>query len=99
MPGNHDRIVEEQTLLCREILKQKIKNSTMLIDEEFTLNGIKFYGSPRTPEFFDWAFMYKRGKKAELIWSNIPDDTDILITHGPPKGILDKVGFDFRNRS
>jgi Icc-related predicted phosphoesterase len=23
------------------------------------------------------------------VWDSIPDDTDILIVHGPPKGILD----------
>ena len=25
----------------------------------------------------------------ELLWETIPEDVDILITHGPPKSILD----------
>jgi Icc-related predicted phosphoesterase len=27
------------------------------------------------------------------LWSQIPENLDILITHGPPKGILDHVKF------
>jgi Icc-related predicted phosphoesterase len=53
-----------------------------------TIDGIKFWGSPHTPTFGNWAFMKKR-EKINLVWQNIPDDTDILIVHGPPKGILD----------
>lgn len=50
---------------------------------------IKVYGSPWQPEFCAWAFNVQRGPKLAAIWSNIPEDTDILITHGPPQGILD----------
>ena len=43
----------------------------------------------RTPEFFDWAFMKKRGSDIDQVWRQIPKETDILITHGPPLGVLD----------
>lgn len=61
-----------------------------LEDERLGLAGLSFYGSPRTPIFFDWAYMYDREKGAD-IWQGIPDNTDVLITHGPPAGILDGV--------
>lgn len=52
--------------------------------------GYKVFGSPYTPTFFDWAFNLDIGPHLQAVWNEIPDDTDILITHGPPKDILDK---------
>lgn len=46
------------------------------------------FGSPYTPEFFYWAYMKPRSE-LDMVWRSIPADIDILITHGPPKGILD----------
>ncbi|KAF9108508.1 hypothetical protein BGX27_008326 [Mortierella sp. AM989] len=46
--------------------------------------GYKIWGSPWQPEFFNWAFNEERGK-LHKIWELIPTDTNILITHGPPK--------------
>jgi Icc-related predicted phosphoesterase len=51
--------------------------------------GYKWFGSPISPEFNNWAFNRKRGKEIARCWSKIPDDTQILISHGPPYGILD----------
>lgn len=56
-----------------------------------TLEGIKFYGSPWQPWFFDWAFNLQRGAEIRAKWDLIPLDTDVLITHGPAFGILDKT--------
>lgn len=57
---------------------------------------IKVFGSPQTPSFGNgWAFNKKREKMHEH-WINVPDDIDIFITHGPPKGILD-LSFDRQN--
>lgn len=53
------------------------------------IDGFNFYGSPYTPRFFDWAFMYDP-PEADGIWSKIPHDTDVLISHGPPYGIMDE---------
>lgn len=53
---------------------------------------IKIYGSPWQPEFFDWAFnLPRKGDELKSKWNAIPNDTDILITHGPAYGYLDKV--------
>jgi Icc-related predicted phosphoesterase len=76
-------------------------NFYYLNDSGCEIFGIKFWGSPVTPWFHDWAFnrnRYIEGITADNLtrsikphWDMIPDDTDILITHGPPYGILDKV--------
>jgi Icc-related predicted phosphoesterase len=43
------------------------------------------------PTFFDWAFNRDRGAAIDKHWQLIPKNTDILITHGPPFGVLDKT--------
>lgn len=59
-----------------------------------TIEGLNFWGSPATPTFGDgWGFNYDRGPAIDAIWEKIPMDTDILITHGPPFGILDAVKY------
>lgn len=54
------------------------------------IDGLKFWGSPVTPWFCDWAFNVHRGYQIRQYWKSIPDDVDVLITHGPPHGILDQ---------
>jgi len=61
-----------------------------LNDSPFEYEGLKFWGSPISPTFFDWSFNRDRGPKIKRHWDMIPNDTDILITHGPPAGILDR---------
>ncbi len=61
-----------------------------LEDSGVEIEGIKFWGSPVTPPFFNWAFM-RDPEKIVNHWDMIPNDTDVLITHGPPNGILDYV--------
>lgn len=87
IPGNHDRSLPDRA--ARGILR----HCTLLVDEETTFNGYKIYGSPWTPWFGGeyWAFNKHRGEDIREVWRDIPKDTDILITHGPPMGILDKV--------
>ena len=60
-------------------------------DSGITIDGIKIWGSPIQPEFFNWAFNRKRGAEIDKHWQLIPDDTDILVTHGPPFGYLDET--------
>jgi len=87
--GNHDRFCEshpEQTLQFSEDAGVTWLNDTGLIIEEK-----QFWGSPITPRFFDWSFMRDPGADIEKHWNLIPQDTSVLITHGPPLGILDEV--------
>jgi predicted phosphodiesterase len=50
------------------------------------IGGYEFFGSPYQPAFCGWAFNVPRGAQCNAKWSAIPDDTDVLITHGPPLG-------------
>jgi hypothetical protein len=67
----------------------KEKGIIYLFDSEVIIDGVKFYGSPWQPEFYDWAFNLPRGEKLAEKWAKIPGNTDILITHGPAHGMLD----------
>lgn len=91
--GNHDFGFEDSPEQVSEILKDY--NINYLEDNLYILGeypGIKIYGSPWQPEFCNWAFNLPRtGLELQEKWENIPKDTDILITHGPPWGHLDVV--------
>lgn len=100
--GNHDRSFDEVFMRehgrkniyedFREILKGLPSNAYYLENEDIIIDGVKFWGSPVTPDFFpeSWAFNKTRGKIITEVWEKIPKDTDVIITHGPPYGILDK---------
>ena len=64
---------------------------TYLHDSGIEIDGIKFWGSPYQPVFYNWAFQKERGSPYGLAehWEKIPEDTDVLITHGPPYGFGD----------
>lgn len=86
IPGNHD-------LLCEEPETAEIFTDIThyLVDEAVVIDSIKFYGSPWQPRFGTWAFNLFRGIQLRQKWAEIPDDTNVLITHGPPYGILDET--------
>lgn len=86
IPGNHDTLFERDEAMARSILT----NAITLINQGIDINGIKIWGSPWTPTFGKWHFMGHETKLGQ-IWGMIPDNTDILVTHGPPHGILDEV--------
>ncbi len=83
--GNHDWCFQEQEQESRTIMREVI----YLQDESAEVLGVKVYGSPWQPWFLDWAFNLPRGKALARIWAKIPADTDVLVTHSPPHGILD----------
>ncbi len=85
--GNHDLFLE--TLTLRKIKRLIPANIIYLQNSGTEIGGIKFWGSPVTPYFLGMAFNARAGKEIRKVWNKIPTETDILITHGPPKGILD----------
>ena len=78
--GNHDFCFESDPEGCRN----QLTNAIYLQDQAVTVEGIHFYGSPWQPWFYDWAFNLQRGPEIRAKWDLIPEDTDVLITHGPP---------------
>jgi Icc-related predicted phosphoesterase len=91
VPGNHDVYCETDPHFARE----EFAPATYLCHEEKEVNGYRVFGSPYSSSIYEpspWSFDYNpKGPRSEAIWSQIPDNIDILITHGPPKGILDRV--------
>jgi len=83
--GNHDSSIEASLVKKADFASVGI----IYLENDFVvIEDIKIFGSPFTPKFGDWSFMKNRSK-LNGIWERIPDDTDILIVHGPPKGVLD----------
>ncbi len=87
--GNHDISFEREPELARAHIQQW----TYLQDEATEVLGLKIYGSPWSTEFYpeSWAFNHQRGAAAAARWASIPEDTDILVVHGPPYGHGDRT--------
>lgn len=68
----------------------KFKNIHCLNNENINISGIKIFGSPYSVKFFDWWFM-ESDRQLAKIYSKIPENTNILLTHTPPFGIMDKT--------
>lgn len=91
--GNHDFIAEREPALFESMIPE---NVIYLNDSGVTVGDIRIWGSPIQPWFYDWAFNRQRGADIRRHWDLIPADTELLITHGPPYGILDEVVRDPR---
>lgn len=105
VPGNHDKCLDPDFIKKSNLhhnfqprlnmqehdrLRKRFDDAgvTVLIDQAVEIDGIKIYGSPYTPTFFDWAFMESEIDLAKR-WAKIPLNTQLLLTHGPPRYILD----------
>jgi predicted phosphodiesterase len=96
--GNHDFCFQDSIQISSMIVEEYYNvdyledNLLLMYPEEYS-NSIKIYGTPWQPEFMNWAFNLPRnGEELKEKWDLIPINTDILITHGPPFGILDVKG-------
>lgn len=86
VPGNHDRCFEKQEEETRSFFPDP--RIHILINEGVEIEEKAFWGSPYTPPFFDWFFMAEEGELRGM-YRYIPQELDVLITHGPPRSILD----------
>lgn len=88
--GNHDFVFERAPELVPADLPW-----TYLQDEVATVQGLRFFGSPWTPWFYDWAFNAPQHDAAEAFlderYATVPDNTDVLVIHGPPAGYGDRT--------
>lgn len=100
IPGNHDFGLETDLAYWQaEFTKYGI---ILLNDSGVEVESIKIWGSAVSPWFHNWAFNRHRTEKEATEkypwikphWDLIPEDTEILITHGPPNGVLDLVARD-----
>lgn len=84
--GNHDFGLQDDP-----DAPARIRHATYLCDAATTVGGLTIWGSPWQPVFFDWAFNLPRGAPLREKWALVPPGTAILVTHGPPRGILDRT--------
>jgi predicted phosphohydrolase len=83
--GNHDFVFEKEPRLVPKDLP-----AVYLQDAGFEWRGLKIWGTPWQPWFFDWAFnLYE--PELERKWALIPVGTHVLLLHGPPRGYGDGV--------
>jgi predicted phosphodiesterase len=96
--GNHDFGFQDNPDKIKGLLTG-YKTIDYLQDEYMGIQDgdepeLKIWGSPWQPEFHNWAFNLPRGEKIKEKWDLIPNDVDILITHGPAFGKLDYVSYN-----
>jgi Icc-related predicted phosphoesterase len=91
IPGNHDRVFNQNPRN-----RTLITNAVLLINESVRLCGLNIWGSPVTCD--DAAYGYTRREDRARLNASIPRDTHILITHGPPYGILDREPSSYRRQ-
>jgi Icc-related predicted phosphoesterase len=84
--GNHDFWFEKNHDIAQEYKDKGVK---YLFDSMVEIDGVKIYGSPWQPEFYNWAFNLPRGEKLAEKWGKIPEGLDILVTHSPAFGMVD----------
>lgn len=87
--GNHDQSFESESEWVKSVIQ---KNIIYLEHSSTEIEGLKIFGSPYIPmRKIKSSSVFKKPKETMgELWDGIPEDTDILITHTPPKGILDK---------
>jgi Icc-related predicted phosphoesterase len=76
-----------------ELLESGLDNNVFYLENSFVLiDDIKIWGSPISPSFgYGWAFNKNRGYDINQVWNEIPDDTNIVITHGPIHSYCDRT--------
>ena len=101
--GNHDKSFDpkfnylDNQRKKPDWLEEKLaslpNNIHYLENSGLTIERLKIWGSPITPWFYGdrWAFNKHRGEEINNVWNTIPNDTDVIITHGPPAKIGDFI--------
>jgi Icc-related predicted phosphoesterase len=84
--GNHELGFEKQG---KGITQGLLSNAIYLEGDAHKIEDVTFWGGPWTPRFYDWEFNVDRGELYKY-WDQIPRFTQVLITHGPPRGYLDR---------
>lgn len=85
--GNHDFLFEKEPARAQAMLTA----AHYLEDSGLELMGLRFWGSPVSPRFFDWAFNRERGPAIRAHWRQVPSGIDVLIAHTPPHGLRDRI--------
>lgn len=94
--GNHEKWVEKNFEDAKAIAEEECPRVHFVEEGLVEIEGVKIWCSAITPFFCNWAWNRFRGDQIRHHWDLIPEDTQILVTHGPPEGILDSVNDLYR---
>jgi Icc-related predicted phosphoesterase len=83
--GNHDGVLQK-----RPELGPALRGARYLEDQACEVEGVRFYGSPWQPGLWHHPFFLSDGPESYRTFARIPTDTQVLVTHSPPWGILDR---------
>jgi Icc-related predicted phosphoesterase len=91
--GNHDNLIQKG-----ETFIDSLDQTSYLCDSGTEFEGLKIWGSPWTKSFPGMnpkakAFTVDTERELAEKWALIPADMDILVTHSPPWGVLDRCDF------
>jgi predicted phosphodiesterase len=89
--GNHEVQVQHNFQEMKELAESVCPGLHFIEEGLIDIEGVKIWCSAWQPWFHDWAYNAHRGADIKRHWDLIPDDTDVLVTHGPPYGILDEL--------
>lgn len=84
IPGNHDFWLRDMITLG-QVAAISPKNFHLLCNSEFSINGLRIYGTPNVP-FISGHWCWEGddvGDELENVFSHIPEGLDILLTHSP----------------
>lgn len=100
--GNHDFDFQDNLDVVKGMLTgyktiEYLQDELLILGEGDYIDMLKIWGSPWQPEFYNWAFNLPKGEALKEKWDMIPQNTDILLVHGPPYGKLDYVPFNNEN--
>ncbi|KAG9098101.1 hypothetical protein FS749_004685 [Ceratobasidium sp. UAMH 11750] len=89
--GNHDTALAQP----EELNRLDFTGITYLCDKAVGLiirdRKLRVYGSPWTPRSGNFAFQYPKESGAKR-WKSLPEETGVLVTHGPPHAHCDRDG-------
>ena len=88
--GNHDFALQRRAQRSGGGSERVLRSATYLEDDGVVIDGLRFYGAPWIPALRGFAYYQRRPALARR-WAAIPDDTDVLITHTPPRGVLNRT--------
>lgn len=89
--GNHELWVEKNWDEAKLLVSEVAPRIHFIDEGSIEIEGVKIHCSAITPEFCNWAWNRQRGLDIKKHWDAIPDDTKVLVTHGPRNMILDRL--------
>ena len=81
---------------AHDLAAEVLSNATYLQHDLYVheASGLRVYAAPELPDVPKYKMAFCRdpsGEELDEAYAKVPDDVDVLLTHGPPKGVLDRV--------